>query len=347
MSYLGVEEIEKLQLEPTSHCNLLCPRCSRTDNGQLNSRLPLADWSLSNYQKLLDQITHPKKLQEILFNGNYGDPAMSQSLMHGVQLLKQSTPAAIRIHSNGSLRSKAWWSQLGEALSDENDRLVFSIDGLEETNAIYRINSRFEKIMENATAFIESGGKARWDFLLFDHNKSDVEPAMARAKHMGFVEFNLKKTARPMPKEAEPTDRPESAEINETLNHYGSWKGYTKAAKIDCKFRQHVKGLFIDFLFRVWPCCWLAGPEFFADDEDPRRHELAKVLRRYSKGFNSLENHTLQEILEHPWLKQELIKSWNNSPDSHAKLRTCARMCGAEFEASSGANWANSNIIDL
>jgi len=50
--------------------------------------------------------------------------------------------------------------------------------------------------MENAKAFIDAGGIAHWDFIVFQHNEHQVEEARHLAKEMGFKNFNVKKTTR-------------------------------------------------------------------------------------------------------------------------------------------------------
>ncbi|MCB0422436.1 MAG: hypothetical protein KDD61_15660 [Bdellovibrionales bacterium] len=343
--YLLVSQIERLQLEPTSHCNLLCPRCSRTDNGQLNSRLPLTDWQPESYEILFSQIPN-RQLKEVLFNGNYGDPITSKNLLHGLEHIKNNTSASLRLHTNGSLKGTEFWKEIATYFKSDKDRLVFSIDGLDSTNALYRVNSRFPKILENAQAFIQSGGKARWDYLIFDHNRHQVDEAQKLAKKLGFIEFNAKKTARPVNLKNSQQNKGDSLEVTQSVNKYGSWSDYIARSSIDCKFRNHVRGLFVDFQFDVWPCCWLGGPLYFADASDPRRKELENLVEHYGPNFNSLAHHSLDSILNHPWMAEELVKSWQmQSP--LPKLRVCTRMCGEAFEASSGANWSNSHIQSL
>jgi hypothetical protein len=54
----------------------------------------------------------------------------------------------------------------------------------------------FKKIMQNAEAFIQAGGRARWDYIVFAHNEHQVEEAEALSKSMGFEKFQYKKSAR-------------------------------------------------------------------------------------------------------------------------------------------------------
>ena len=73
---------------------------------------------------------------------------------------------------------------------------VFSIDGLEDTNHIYRVGVQFKKIMENAKAYIDTGASAHWDMLVFDHNKHQVDECRQLADTMGFTWFRSKETDR-------------------------------------------------------------------------------------------------------------------------------------------------------
>jgi hypothetical protein len=54
----------------------------------------------------------------------------------------------------------------------------------------------FKKIMQNAEAFIQAGGRARWDYIVFAHNEHQVEEAESLSKSMGFEKFQYKKSAR-------------------------------------------------------------------------------------------------------------------------------------------------------
>ena len=67
---------------------------------------------------------------------------------------------------------------------------AFSIDGLADTNKLYRIGINHDRVMANAKAFIEAGGKARWKFIVFRHNEHQVEEARELAKDMGFWQFD-------------------------------------------------------------------------------------------------------------------------------------------------------------
>jgi hypothetical protein len=111
------------------------------------------------------------------------------------------------LHSNGSLRNTSWWTELA-MLVGTNGYARFAIDGMEDTNAIYRRNTEWAKIMANARAFIAAGGRAEWDFIVFAHNEHQIEAARALAADMGFAAFNRKRTARFLQRDKVSADAP-------------------------------------------------------------------------------------------------------------------------------------------
>ena len=73
---------------------------------------------------------------------------------------------------------------------------MFGIDGLEDTNHIYRQGTVFKQIIRNVKAFIQAGGRAQWDFIVFKHNEHQVEKAGELSKKLGFEIFSIKRSNR-------------------------------------------------------------------------------------------------------------------------------------------------------
>ena len=363
--YLDISEIKSLQIEPTSKCNLLCPQCAHTFNGKVNPLLPLTELTPQDYDSIFtDKLT--SQLNHVIFNGNYGDPITSNHLNYAIDKLSQKK-ISLTVFTNGSLKSAAWWKDLGSHLAGTGSQVVFSIDGLEDTNHIYRVNSNFKKIMENAGAYIQAGGKARWDFLVFEHNQHQVEEAKALAKKIGFKKFHKKYSARFV--EGHYTSRKDSLKIfnkkGNVINHikepshkrrdfervlkkYGSWSKYIDDTPIYCKFKEDRKALFIDFEALVWPCCWVGAPIYFTDSNSPQKKQFDMLRKKYKKYFNSLRHYSLTEILSHQWLDRDLVQSWKNkTTDDNSKLFTCARTCGTDYEFTSAPGGKNSQIVAL
>jgi hypothetical protein len=57
-------------------------------------------------------------------------------------------------------------------------------------------------------------------------------------------------------------------------------------------------------------------------------------MEQYGEKFNSLRQHSLEDVLNHEWFANSLVSSWN----SDKKLMTCGRTCGTDYEFSSSTS---------
>ena len=358
--YLDISEVKAFQIDITSKCNLMCPQCPRVENGTLNPILPLMELSPKDYDIIFSQ--NCPNLAEIVLNGNYGDPVASQHIDYLVEKA-ENTNIRLKIFTNASLRTSDWWSNLGEKFRQMNSMVVFSIDGLKDTNSIYRINSNFDKIMENVKSYIAGGGKARWDFLVFEHNRHQLESAKQLAKKLRFAQFQVKYTTRFLSQHLEfETDKTSqqiynrkkktSYKIKPTVNanafdkilktkYKDSYSYFLSNAPIDCKYKNW-KLLFIDFSMRVYPCCWIGQFPY-----SPSKKELFnKAVEKYSSDFNSLKHHSLEEILNHRFFANDLTDSWNNKIDDAVNPRweKCSQICNVDY-GFTNAPRSQSNIL--
>jgi hypothetical protein len=187
----NIADIKRITFELTSHCNLHCPQCARFDQqGFQNKYLKLdhLDFNRIKNNLCIDQLT---QLSEILFEGDHGDPLMHPDVEY---ILNYFSKINKKLITNGSLRNVSWWKQLAKI---PNLSITFSIDGVDQsTNSKYRINSNFDKIIDNATAFIGAGGTAEWKYIVFKHNEHYLEQAKTMSKQLGFSSFVYQKSNR-------------------------------------------------------------------------------------------------------------------------------------------------------
>jgi MoaA/NifB/PqqE/SkfB family radical SAM enzyme len=140
-----------------------------------------------------------KSLDKMFMCGNYGDPAAGYYTIDIYNHFRNLNPEIkLGMNSNGAIQSTFWWHSLGQLLSCDSDYCVFSIDGLEDTNQVYRKNVSWEKLMNNARAFIAAGGRAHWDMLVYKHNQHQVDECEQLARDMGFKWFRAKVSQRPL-----------------------------------------------------------------------------------------------------------------------------------------------------
>lgn len=188
--------VRSLHIETSSVCNAACPMCPREIDPAFNKDTDAVSLSLEKIKTMFSN-DFIRQLDNMYMCGNYGDPAAAPDCIKIFKHFRTiNDQMYLGMHSNASLKSKEWWSELGSVLSRKNDYCVFSIDGLSDTNHIHRVNTNFDKITENARSFINNGGRAIWDYLVFEHNEHQVEQAKQLSKDLGFVEFRVKVSRR-------------------------------------------------------------------------------------------------------------------------------------------------------
>lgn len=190
------EEIKTVHLEMTEACNASCPMCARNLNGgEVSPLLHGAELTISD----IEQIFPPefiKQLDRLYMCGNYGDPAVAKDTLEAFAYFREhNSKINLSMHTNGSMKKPEWWAELAGVIGRKG-YVIFGLDGLEDTNHLYRQGTVWSKIMENAQAFIAAGGRARWDYIVFAHNEHQVEAARSLAESMGFEKFNVKKSNR-------------------------------------------------------------------------------------------------------------------------------------------------------
>jgi sulfatase maturation enzyme AslB (radical SAM superfamily) len=368
--YLTLDEVTYIQVDHNSTCNLRCPQCARTENGSTNPDLPLLELDINDYEKIIT-----KNLKTIMFCGNYGDVSVSNTFFPVVDWLikKSSFDGRIIVTTHGSARDESWWSALGATLKDRG-KINFSIDGLNATNHLYRVNSNFDKIIKNARAFISAGGKARWDFLVFKHNEHQIDDAIDLARELGFDQFQIKLTNRfindnhyrdKLSESSTSQDvvtkkskyqiiSPENVKLQgsgllqnqKIIEKYGTWENYVNFTPISCKWKPTGQ-IFLDFESRIWPCTWVASGLYHYGN-NTQKTQIKKILNKYGENFNSLNYHTFEEILNHRFFAVDFCQSWTSRMDDNdnPKLLCCGRTCGTDYEFSS-AYGLNKMLINL
>lgn len=186
-----------------------------------------------------------KNLDKMFMCGNYGDPAAGKHTLEIYDYFRSvNTEITLGMNTNGGIRESWWWTQIGSIFNQPRDYVVFSIDGLEDTNRIYRKGVSWNVIMANAQAFIVAGGSAHWDMLVYRHNEHQVDACEQLARDMGFKWFRAKVSRRP---------------LANGLEYPIKWQSpLEKTGTVEC-FALNEQSIYIDAQGRVSPCCWLGS----------------------------------------------------------------------------------------
>jgi len=156
--------------------------------GTLHPDLNLSHVDIDRVIKNL-QLEKLTSLKKVVLEGDKGDPAMHPQIEKFIEAFSNmKTPPMIVLTTNGSIRNTAWWTRLAKKCYP-NLKVVFSIDGLADTNHLYRVGIDFKKIIKNAQAFIDAGGYAVWKLIVFKHNQHQVEEIRTLSQTMGFAEY--------------------------------------------------------------------------------------------------------------------------------------------------------------
>lgn len=320
----------RFHLELTDKCNAACPMCGRTQ--QLNRCLP----DLTKVRNIdLDFATIKRsftpalcsRILEIDLCGGLGDPPAARDCF---QICEYFVEQGIKLilSSNGGLRSIDWWRRLGE-LFVRNDSLVeFHIDGLADTNHLYRVNTRFQKIMDNATAFLNTGANGEWHFIPFAHNQHQISEALELSKKMGFSTFKVIDTIRfgkeqafryQMPDGSFRELRPAELDVLDdagdvTQPHKAESSSATTGAipQVQCKSAAQNRP-YIVATGAVSACCWVEGS---ADEKE--MYSLARV----ESTEHNINNRLLEEILNEEPYRSTYAKAWQRGTNP-----VCIRKC--------------------
>jgi MoaA/NifB/PqqE/SkfB family radical SAM enzyme len=339
------ESVRQLHLELTTRCNASCPQCPRNiDGGAVNPNLPLTELSLDDCRQMFPP-EFLQQLRDINFCGNYGDPSLANDLLAVCEYIRSVAPQArFTVRTNGGTRTPEWWTRLAGLV----DECIFGIDGLQDTNHLYRRNTVWSHIMANATAFIQAGGNAGWDFLVFEHNEHQVHEAAVLARRMGFRGFYPKRTGRFLkdntllesvpvrnqkgelvqilrPPTGKRLQNPTSKIIASKYGTAETFETYLKTTSITC-YAQAERDIFVSAEGLVLPCCWVAQL-YPVGAMSERKRQIHTLIAALPQGRDSIDAHlhSIRDIVATSLFQSDIPSGWN-AGDS--RLRVCAKFCG-------------------
>lgn len=302
-------------IEISSKCTLHCPRCPRQEHPD---SLTNAELSLDFFKQNFTPLFVHKNVEKIMFCGNDGDPIYAHDLIPVVAYFKKIKPRLqITIITNGSYKKPEWWAEFGQVLNS-NDRVIFSIDGYDNTsNRLYRLNSDWDSIMQGITALrANSECSLIWSAIPFSFNQDHLDKMESLAKELGMNTFELSYSSKfgqayavdgidPLEPRADLTS---TARYGKKTVNFIRPKSTNTAIDLLVRSASTIKptnnvmpacsrgtgfGLYIDAAGRFFPCCWVAS-------RYPHNAEWQDI----SNGFN-LNNTKLEQVLADNFWKEE------------------------------------------
>ena len=348
------EDIRVIHLENTQNCQASCPMCDRNQNGgDINPHIDLSELTLEDCKRIFEP-DFIKQLKTMYMCGNLGDPIVARDTLDIFKYFREHNKDMwLSMNTNAGARDEAWWSELAQVFG-RMGTVIFSVDGLRDTNHLYRQGVVWDNVERAMKSFIAAGGRARWDFLIFEHNQHQVEEAEEISKLMGFERFQAKKTGRFVTAKSEKKEshqavnrkgekttelkKPDKKYQNKALSKqdmliqkYGSMDAYYDVVPVNCKVKDE-SSLFITAEGLAMPCCWTAGRMYKWWHKNPMVEQVWDFIER-SGGKNAIsaKKHGLKAVFD-TGLFDEIEDSWNQPSCGNGKLKVCSMKCGKEFD---------------
>jgi MoaA/NifB/PqqE/SkfB family radical SAM enzyme len=333
------DNLKEIHLEITNNCQARCPMCPRNVNGGLeNPLIRTNEWSYEDFKTIMNP-TVLNQIESFYFCGNFGDPMMNDDVIDMCRYAADINPnLSIQFHTNGGARKTEWWEQLAKALP-LNHRVIFAIDGLEDTHSIYRVDTKYETVIKNAQAFINAGGIAEWAFIKFKHNEHQTDEVRQRAKDLGFTHLSIKNSFRFLTDSKFPV-----LDKNGSIEYYletpsqsivklidktaiTNWSETRKSAEIDCRAQQN-NAIYIDAYKDLYACCYLGSvPFMFISDDITKSVRQEMVVQHHAMIKRLGEINTLKRPIEDIINSKEYQDLWQGMWHTN-KSNMCVSICG-------------------
>lgn len=348
-------DIKSIHLEVTQNCQASCPMCDRNMNGEgINPHINLDELSLIDCMNIFSP-QFIEQLDTMYMCGNLGDPIVAKDTLQIFKYFRKHNPKIwLSMNTNAGAKTVEWWRELAHVFG-RMGAVIFSVDGLRDTNHLYRQGVNWDNVERNMRAFIDAGGRARWDYLIFEHNEHQVEKAELLSKEWGCERFVKKKSGRFITSDIKPKSSHQAVnrkgvetqnlsqpkeEKNKNLallkqkeieKSYGSMNEYLDKCGITCKVAKQ-GSIFVTAEGLLMPCCWTAGRMYKWWHADPKIEQVWDHIDNAGgkQSINIIHN-DIKHVVNGK-LIDSITSSWDKESIAKGKLGVCAQKCGNEFD---------------
>ena len=335
MNYLKFNEIKFLNVDLNCICNAACPECAR-QRGYIykNYNTPNGKYLQTNtWKKIIDELKYT--LQKIVLCGNYGDAVASPNIIELINYAFSTCKdlQTFQIDSNMGLKNVEFWKELGSLSKQYGHKLKLhaSIDGLEDTNHIYRRFVVWEKVCENLKAYNLAGGNSTQKMIQFTWNKHQEEKVQSFAKEIGCKVFEFTKN----------NNNDSDFFYNSYIDNKNNWnnrKHFNSLSDIDSsiikesqckeyklKIKEKIKGddifcltkkdkgIHLNWDGKIWPCCWYGGA-YYNGNKVISESVKYETDYKYGDNWNNVQHHSIENILESDFYKKDLHNNQITDP---------------------------------
>lgn len=320
--------IKKIEFDLSSSCNSYCPSCARytIQNNELYLN-PYLNFNQNISVAVIENIFSSQSISDTVkvdLVGSVGDALAHPKIIDIIDVIYQHRPdCEINIHTNGGLGNPALYKKLATHLKRPSN-VSFSVDGLADTNHLYRIGVIWERVIENIKAFNAAGGKSTWQFVEFEWNRHQTNDARRLAEQLGCDEFVVR---------YDRMSESERAEYNiaaQRINQKKTAKRTNREPLVNKKSSYapvtdkcvSTQSIYVNSDSRVVPCCMfntaLIDP-FLLD-------EINNFMYTDDNNWNDLSVRTFDDIINNEWW-DKLVSSFGSPVNSTTTcLMSCSRL---------------------
>lgn len=235
-----------MHVELTSRCVLSCPGCPRTEVINRLGSFPKQDLDLGTFSAFVDTPAG-RAIPGFLLEGNHGDPIYAPQLFDFVDHFREHKRYVIV--TNGSHRDERFWRELGDRLTDQ-DQIIFSIDGLPDTNHMYRRNTDWPSIQLALEVLRDYPVRRTWKTIVFSHTWDQLDRIRDVAAGFG-ADFVSQTTSRFGDDSLRPPEN-----LIEQSREYSADLSQAVTLRPQCV--NHATE-YVSADGHYWPCCWISS----------------------------------------------------------------------------------------
>ena len=182
----------------------------------------------------------------------------------------------------------------------------------------------WQRVISNAKAFIEAGGRASWQMIPFAHNQHQIAQCKELSEKLGFTNFFIRsenrfptgQTSQPVYFQKKLLHTIHASDQELTNNNNQSMQMIDSKSSIKCKSIE-TKWLSIYADGTVWPCCFLMGWH-----KSPHQNRVYDLINYHFKKILKLDflklnlyNNKLEEILSSDIWQNNYTDSFKTKPN--------------------------------
>lgn len=218
-----------INIDTGNKCTLECSGCARQRYRKNGETIPGKDLTIEQFDKITNYF------KKVSFCGTFSDPIFNPNFFDLLEMCKTKN-IKVDINTAASHRPEAWYEK---AFNTYKDAVwIFGIDGLPKDSHKYRVHQNGEYLFNIMLMAKYKGLCVKWQYIVFDYNKNDIEEAKMISK-LHKIPFILLYTER------DEHDK----KIEQTLSN--------DINKINPKCLLTKRSLSLSNTGHLMPCCWL------------------------------------------------------------------------------------------